>query len=132
MYICNVSVNELLIKPHTMKNITIIVALMISMVTFAQEVKPKFEKEGKMVKATYFHDNGEIAQTGYLKDNKLHGQWFMYDANGKKIATGKYVDGTREGKWLFWRGDVLREVDFVDNRITNVKNWNQSEVVSIH
>ncbi|NJB36555.1 MULTISPECIES: toxin-antitoxin system YwqK family antitoxin [Flavobacteriaceae] len=116
-----------------MKKITIILAvMMISAVTFAQETKPKFEKEGKMVKATYFHDNGEVAQSGYLKDGKLHGQWFMYDVDGKKLATGKYNEGVKEGKWLFWKGEMLKEVDFVDNRITNVKNWNQSEVVSIH
>jgi len=95
-------------------------------------VKPTFEKEGKMIKATYFHDNGEIAQTGYLVSGKLHGQWYMYNVEGKKVATGKYNNGKRTGKWLFWNGDILKEVDFVDNRIANVKKWNQSEVVSVN
>ncbi|MEM7484362.1 MAG: nicotinic acid mononucleotide adenyltransferase, partial [Bacteroidota bacterium] len=97
----------------------------------AQGTEPTLEKVGKMVKATYFHENGEIAQTGYLLKGKLHGQWFKYDTNGKKIASGKYDEGKRAGKWFFWEGQILKEVDFADNRIVNVKNWNQSELVSV-
>lgn len=99
---------------------------------YPQNTDPVLEKVGKMVKATYFHDNGEIAQTGYLMKGKLHGLWLKYDVNGKKIASGKYENGKRTGKWLFWQENVLKEVDFVDNQIVNVKNWNQSEVVSAH
>ena len=107
-------------------------AMLFSVCIYAQDVKPTFEKMGKMVKATYFHDNGEIAQTGYLLKDKLHGQWFMYDLNGKKIASGKYVNGVRQGKWFFWEGEILKEVDFEDNKIVGVKNWNSSEEVSIN
>lgn len=115
-----------------MKKSILILAVLLTTLSYAQEVKPTFEKEGKMIKATYFHDNGEVAQTGYLVSGKLHGQWYMYNVEGKKIATGKYINGKRSGKWLFWNGDILKEVDFVDNRIANVKNWNQSEVVSVN
>lgn len=115
-----------------MKRMTLIIAVIFSIGLSAQEIKPTFEKEGKMVKATYFHDNGEIAQTGYLLNGKLHGQWYMYSVEGKKLATGKYVDGKRSGKWFFWKEDILKEVDFEDNRIAYVKNWNKSEVVSVN
>jgi len=114
-----------------MKRGIILLALLFSVCTFAQKVEPSFEKEGKLVKATYFHDNGEIAQTGTLLNGELHGQWYMYNLVGKKIATGKYEHGKRTGKWFFWKADILKEVDFIDNRITYVKNWNQSEVVSV-
>lgn len=120
------------LKQSDMRRGILILAVLFSISTFAQEVTPKFEKEGKMIKATYFHDNGEIAQTGYMVDGKLHGQWYMYSAEGKKVATGKYNHGKRAGKWLFWNGDILKEVDFVENRIATVKNWNQSEIVSVN
>ena len=84
-----------------------------------------------MVQATYFHDNGNIAQTGFLLKGKLHGQWLMYNTAGKKIASGKYVEGKKAGKWFFWEGEILKEVDYADNRIVNVKKWNKSEIVSV-
>ncbi|NNL09922.1 MAG: nicotinic acid mononucleotide adenyltransferase [Croceitalea sp.] len=114
-----------------MKNILFIVAFVFSLNMVAQELKPKFEKiEADLVKATYFHDNGEIAQTGFLLKGKLHGDWFMYDIKGKKIASGSYENGERAGKWFFWNDAILKEVDFVNNRIADVKNWNQTEVVT--
>lgn len=115
-----------------MKKAILLLAIVCSLHTYAQDIEPTFEKEGKMIKATYFHENGTVAQTGYMVSGKLHGQWYMYDNEGKKIATGKYNDGERSGKWLFWDGDFLKEVDFVDNRIANVKKWNQAEIVSVN
>ena len=114
-----------------MKKAIFFMAVMFSVCMYSQDTEPTLEKVGKMVKATYFHENGEIAQTGFLLKGKLHGQWLMYNAEGRKIASGKYIDGKRAGKWFFWEGQILKEVDFVDNRIVNVKNWNQSEVVSV-
>nr|WP_299382526.1 nicotinic acid mononucleotide adenyltransferase [Allomuricauda sp.] len=114
-----------------MKTAIFFLAVMFSVSMYPQDTEPTFEKVGKVVKATYFHENGNIAQTGYFLGDKLHGQWFMYDVDGKKIASGKYVDGMKSGKWFFWEGEVLKEVDFVANRMVNVKNWNQSEVVSV-
>ena len=103
-----------------MKKAVFFLAVMFSVCIYSQRTEPTLEKVGKMVKATYFHENGEVAQTGYLLKGKLHGDWLMYDADGKKT-----------GKWFFWEGQILREVDFADNRIVNVKNWNQGEVVAI-
>ena len=115
-----------------MRKVVMLIAVLFSVYMYSQDTEPTLEKVGKLVKATYFHDNGEVAQTGYLLKGKLHGQWFMYDVEGKKIASGKYDRGQKQGKWLFWKGEILKEVDFVDNKITYVKNWDRSEVVSIH
>lgn len=116
-----------------MKKAVFILVMVLSATIYPQDtIEPTLEKVGKMIKATYFYENGNMAQTGYMLKGKLHGQWFMYDVKGKKIASGKYVEGKKFGKWFFWEGDVLQEVDFVDNRIVNVKKWNQSEVVSIN
>lgn len=115
-----------------MKKAVFLLAVMFTVGISAQDIKPTFEKDGKMIKATYFHDNGEIAQTGFLLEGKLHGDWVMFDNEGKKIATGQYMNGRKSGKWFFWENDVLKEVDFTDNRIVNVKNWSQGEVVSVN
>ena len=114
-----------------MKKAVFFLAMMFSVCIYAQGTEPTVEKVGDMVKATYFHENGEIAQTGYMMNGKLHGQWFMYNAEGKKLASGKYIDGKKSGKWFFWEDEILKEVDYDANRIVNVKNWNQSEVVSV-
>tara|TARA_Y100001935_G_scaffold255119_1_gene266629 strand:+ start:1830 stop:2189 length:360 start_codon:yes stop_codon:yes gene_type:complete len=114
-----------------MKKTILFLAFVFSICTYAQDNKPTFEKVGDMVKATYYHDNGEIAQTGYYKDGKLHGEWEMFDEKGQKVAVGTYDMGKRAGKWLFWEGKMLKEVDFTDNRIASVVQLKDSEGVVI-
>ncbi|MGX1928287.1 toxin-antitoxin system YwqK family antitoxin [Flagellimonas sp. 2504JD4-2] len=113
-----------------MKQVIFLVTALFSVCMYAQKAEPTLEKVGEMVKATYFHENGEIAQTGHYLEGKLHGQWFMYNQEGRKIASGKYVNGVKSGKWFFWEGEQLKEVDYADNRIVNVKQWSQSEIAS--
>ncbi|TAI47374.1 toxin-antitoxin system YwqK family antitoxin [Flagellimonas allohymeniacidonis] len=114
-----------------MKKAVFFLAMVFSVYMYSQGTEPTLEKVGKMVKATYFHENGNIAQVGYMLKGKLHGQWFMYNQDGRKIASGKYDEGKKSGKWFFWEKEVLKEVDYADNRIVNVKNWNNSEIVSV-
>lgn len=109
-----------------MKKILIIALMSFSLGAFAQDITPKFEKEGDMVKATYFHANGEVAQQGYFLNEKLEGEWTMFNEKGDKIAMGNYVKGAKTGKWLFWEGDALREVNFDNNKIAAVTNAKQS------
>lgn len=96
----------------------------------AQDVEPKFEKEGDKVKATYFHANGEISQQGYFMNEKLEGEWHMFNDKGDKIAMGNYSKGAKTGTWMFWEGDSVKEVSFSDNRIAAVTEAkNKSTVV---
>ncbi len=115
-----------------MKKAVLFLAVMFAVGVSAQDTEPTFEKMGNMVKATYFHDNGEIAQTGYMLNGKLHGDWVMFNVEGKKIATGQYENGQKTGKWFFWKNDELSEVDFTDNRIVEVKNWSQGDAVTVN
>lgn len=115
-----------------MKFITTVLALAFTIGIGAQENKPTFEKEGDLTKATYYHDNGEVAQTGYFLAGKLHGQWVMFDDAGKKIAKGNYEMGKRTGKWYFWEGDILKEVDFADNRIASIIESSDAKPVVIN
>ncbi|WP_411029590.1 toxin-antitoxin system YwqK family antitoxin [Spongiimicrobium sp. 3-5] len=115
-----------------MKTITLFLALLFSFTIYAQNQQPSFEKEGDMVKATYFHEDGQIAQTGFYLNGKLQGEWKMYDTDGKKIAMGQYNQGKKTGKWFFWENKVLKEVDYTDNRVANVVSWENSKSVVVN
>ncbi|NJB71693.1 antitoxin component YwqK of YwqJK toxin-antitoxin module [Saonia flava] len=116
-----------------MKKAILFLAVIFSISTiYAQGEKPTFKKEGDLVKATYFHGNGEVAQMGYFLNGELHGEWKMFNEEGLKISSGEYLNGKKTGKWFFWKGEELQEVDFVDSRIVNVTKWNNSEPVVLN
>ncbi len=110
-----------------MKKILIMALMAFSFGAFAQDIAPKFEKEGNMVKATYFHANGEVAQQGYFLNQQLEGEWKMFDENGARVAMGNYSNGVKTGTWMFWEGDAVKEVDFNNNRIAAVTDAKQKK-----
>lgn len=111
-----------------MKNMILTFAMLFSVVLLAQgeNIKPTFEKDGDMIKATYFHENGEIAQAGYLVNSKPHGEWVSFDTNGKKTAVAHYNEGVKIGKWFMWSGEKLTEIDYDNNKIVNVVKWDNA------
>lgn len=115
-----------------MKGFTLIFALIFSVVINAQDIKPVFEREGDLLKATYFHDNGTVSQEGHFLNGKLHGEWKMFNEDGKKMALGDYTLGKKTGKWFFWDAKLLKEVDFVDGKIANVTQWNNEGQLAIN
>lgn len=121
-----------------MKKLVILAVLMFSGVIFAQEAKPVLEPFGKKVKATYFHENGQVMQEGYFVKGKLEGKWVSYDENGNKIAIAEYKNGKKVGKWFFWTDSsdrgfaTLSEVDYSDNRVASVKNWKKDALVNVN
>ena len=69
--------------------------LLFGFSSYAQETnelktEKLFVKEGNVVKVTEYHNNGKIAQEGYLKNNKLHGKWVSYSSEGEKISIANY------------------------------------------
>ena len=101
--------------------------------TFAQE-KPKVDlnKQGDITVATYYHANGAIEQQGtFNKDGELHGVWTSFDTQGNKVTIGNYSNGNKTGKWLFWSGNKLREVDYVNSKITSVGEWTDKVQLAI-
>lgn len=112
-----------------MKKLFIAVMLVVSGVIFAQENNVKHEIVNKMVKSTYYYDNGQIQQEGFYKNGKVHGEWISYDMNGEKVAIGKYENGKKVGKWFFWSGVDLMEVDYTDTRVAQVKKWSSEAIV---
>ena len=112
-----------------MKKIIIAGLLLSACVVSAQNVEPKYEIENQMVKATYYHDNGNIKQEGYYKDGKLHGKWLAYNEDGTKQSLGEYNNGTKCVKWFFWNNATLSEVDYNDSRVAEVKKWSTDAIV---
>lgn len=114
-----------------MKNAVLTFVMLFSVALMAQEenIKPTFEKDGDIITATYFHENGEIAQTGEMLNNKPHGKWEAYDVEGNKTAVAYYNKGVKTGKWFIWSADKLAEVDYRDNTIINVVNWDKTNTL---
>ena len=110
------------------------IALMLVLVflgtnVFAQATTKNIYKEKNgLIEATLFHDNGEIAQTGfYTKEGKLHGEWISFDADGNKTAIAQYHKGQRVGTWMFYQGDTLKEVTYSNNAIAQVNTWTMQD-----
>ena len=45
-----------------MKRIILCAVMLVTGLVSAQEAQPKLEAQGQFVKATYFHDNGQVQQ----------------------------------------------------------------------
>lgn len=86
-------------------------------------IKKELKQKGDLIEATFYYESGQVAQKGFFKDGKLHGEWIAYDQNGNKKAIGKYSEGSKTGKWFFWNGEELSEVDFQESRIASVNRW---------
>ncbi|WP_298899508.1 nicotinic acid mononucleotide adenyltransferase [uncultured Psychroserpens sp.] len=108
-----------------MKKILAIILMLSVTFTFAQEKqKVDLKKDGDVTTATYFYENGAIEQVGtFNKEGKLHGIWTSYDLNGNKVTVASYENGKKVGKWLFWSGNKLREVNYKDSKIASVSEW---------
>ncbi|MGA9637235.1 toxin-antitoxin system YwqK family antitoxin [Flavobacterium sp.] len=113
-----------------MKKYIVITVLLVSGMLFSQNLQPKLEAVENSVKATYFHENGQIMQEGFYKNGKLQGEWTSYDRNGNKTAVANYDKGQKVGKWFFWNKSALNEVDYSNNRIASVTNWKRDAIVS--
>lgn len=113
-----------------MKTYFISAMMLVSALVSAQEGQPKLEAVGQIVKATYYHENGQISQQGYFRDGKADGKWVAYDTSGNKKSIGEYALGQKTGKWFFWNDRVLSEVDYSNSRIASVQNWKQEAIAN--
>ena len=111
-----------------MKNKLLACALFVSGMMMAQEIEPKYEIDGNLVKATYYYENGSIKQEGFYKDGKVHGQWVSYNEKGIKTSMGEFTNGNKSGKWFFWSDGALNEVDYKDSRVAVVNKWEKETV----
>ncbi|MBV7268733.1 toxin-antitoxin system YwqK family antitoxin [Winogradskyella luteola] len=117
-----------------MKKIVVLLVMISVGFTYAQEERTlKLNKEKDLIEVTYYHDNGEVSQTGYYTvDGKLHGEWLSFCQEGNKMVSAKYYNGKKVGKWFYWSGNILKEVDYSNNAIASVNEWtsNKTSVAS--
>lgn len=114
-----------------MKKLFVLVfALTIGAAQAQSKVSPTFEKEGNLVKATYYYDDGTVHQQGFFKDNKLTGMWTKFDKKGNKIAIGFYKEGKKTGKWFHWNRNQLKEVTYKNSAIEKVSIWTDATTVA--
>lgn len=104
-------------------------AILITTAISAQNVKPTFEKDGDLIKGTFYYEDGSVRQEGTYKDGKLHGEWISYEQNGKKNAIAQYNEGDKTGKWFFWANDILTEVDYNSNIIAEVRSYKNTSTL---
>jgi len=115
LYICKRIIN--LKTPILMKNILIIAIALFTSITFAQKERTlTLNKDTNLIEVVYFHNNGEISQTGtYTTDGKLEGEWLSFDEKGTKLVTAYYNNGKKVGKWIYVIEGKLKEVDYTNN-----------------
>ncbi|MFK7782192.1 toxin-antitoxin system YwqK family antitoxin [Psychroserpens sp.] len=115
------------------KQFVLIFALLISVVAFAQQERDlKLNKDANLIEVIYYHDNGVVSQTGfYTVDGELQGEWLSFDTEGKKLISANYDNGKKVGKWFYWNNTTLTEVDYTNNAITSVNEWNNKSSVAL-
>jgi len=116
----------------TIKNIFFATVFLLGGVVTAQteNIKPVFEKQGDLIKGTFYYEDGSVRQEGTYKDGRLHGEWVSFDQNGEKTAIANYKDGEKSGKWFFWSENKLTEVDYQNSMIPSVNSWkNERSIV---
>ena len=120
------------IPRYDMKKILILALMLCTVVAFGQKAPEKvYNEDTNLIHAKYFHEDGSIRQTGtFTKEGKLQGEWITYNKEGEKTALAKYDNGNRVGKWFFWDGDKMKEVDYDQNKIINVTEWKTQDKVA--
>ena len=91
--------------------------------SYSQERKnQKIEPIGDLFEVTIYYDDGSIMQHGFLtKNNKLHGSWESYYANGNRKAVAFYDHGEKVGTWYYWFMDKKTMVVYNKNKIVKVE-----------
>ena len=64
-------------EPLTLKNevmrtrfLTLLALIFVLTLGVAQEIKPQFEKQEDLVKATYFYEDGQVKEIGFFKNSR--------------------------------------------------------------
>ena len=96
----------------------------------AQEQKIITQEDSNTFKVVYLNEEGNITQQGFIKNNKLHGTWSSFNKAGIKLISGQYEKGKKVGKWIFRNEGKVKEVEYADNTIINVVDWDQPVTIA--
>ncbi|MGY6648525.1 toxin-antitoxin system YwqK family antitoxin [Wenyingzhuangia sp. IMCC45574] len=121
-----------------MKKAFLLVALFIGTLSYSQNKVEVKETKSGLLEVTYYHDNGKVAQTGFINNNKKnHGVWKLYDVNGNLKSTGNYNNGMKVGTWVFWNNPGQQNSHFArvefnkNNRIATVYNSDSNTKIAL-
>lgn len=53
----------------------------------------------------YYWEDGMLSEFVIYSDGKMYGFLIIWFPNGQKFKEGDYVNGEREGLWVFWQED---------------------------
>ena len=120
-----------------MKNIYTIVIILVGVFSYSQsnidvknigpeDLEHMYNRLDPVSQVVIYHDNGNIYQKGFLKNDKLHGRWESFDNNGNLVVVGEYKNGKKKGKWFFWNDNQLKEVNFKNNKVLSHYSWTNS------
>lgn len=103
----------------------------LSIASLSAQEKKVVTKEGtNTFKVVYYNKAGNIIQQGFIKNKMLHGEWASFYNDGRKAVSGQYDKGKKVGKWFFWNQGKIREVDFVDNNVVKVLDWDTPATIA--
>jgi antitoxin component YwqK of YwqJK toxin-antitoxin module len=109
----------------------VLMFLALSIAGLSAQEKKIVTKEGtNTFKVVYYNEAGNILQEGFIKNKKLHGEWASFYKDGRKAVSGQYDKGKKVGKWFFWNQGKIREVDFVDNNVVKVLDWDTPATIA--
>lgn len=115
------------------KLIVLAVTLVFSLTTWSQEPDRKVVKDGNHLDMISYYENGQINEIGtFTLAGKLEGHWKKYDKSGNVLVSGDYAEGKKTGLWLFWKGNTLTEVTFVNNKSEKVTQWTKADYLASH
>ena len=108
--------------------ILLFLALLTFTTGFTQQIEPKFEKQGELVKAIYFFENGSIKQMGFFHKDKLHGEWMSFDKDGNKTTIAHYNKGKKTGSWLVLTNGAVKQVTYKATKVIDVKDLEETDL----
>jgi len=90
--------------------------------TVLTHLKSSSDRAGKNLNGKYaeWYDNGNKWLEGRCEDNKRTGIWKEYDYSNSEIKSGKYIHGSKEGKWTI--KDSLNRMKYENNYENGVLN----------
>ncbi len=85
-----------------MKTTALLLALMINLSVFAQGSPSYTQVNSNTVKVVWYHENGEVRETGYFLNGDKNGVWEQFNEKGVKISEANFSAGVKDGNWSVW------------------------------
>jgi antitoxin component YwqK of YwqJK toxin-antitoxin module len=82
-----------------------------------QEQLGKYNKDGKPTGLwVWYYENGNILREENFRKGLEDGSYVEYSRSGKVITKGDFLDGRKEGIWVYEMGDYREEGNYRDDR----------------